>query len=248
MVRVFVQATDITEGRLFLSGEQARHLGGSLRLRPAEELVAVTPDGVEHRCVVITANARELAADVTHSSPSRREPTLRVRLCQALLKGDQFDRILEYAGELGVESVQPMVTDRTVARPDSNRLGRRVGRWQQIVRQGAELGQRGRVPDVLPVASPAEAVAAAASAGLNVLLLYEGQHLPSLSSAALGDGGVCLMTGPEGGWSPAEVELAEQSGAVAVSLGPRIMRPLPAVLTAIAVLFHRTGDLQLKED
>ena len=98
------------------------------------------------------------------------------------------------------------------------------------------------------MAPPAEAAAAAASAGLRVLLLYEAPVLRSLSSAELGDGGVCLMTGPEGGWSPAEVRLAEQSGALPVSLGPRIMRPLPAVLTAMAVLYHRTGDLQLKED
>ena len=248
MVRVFVEATDIADGRLLLSGSQARHLGGSLRLRPGEEMVAVTPDGVEHRCVVISASAKEVAAAVIESSPSRREPAMRLRLCQALLKGDQFDRILEYAGELGVESVQPMVTERTVARPDPGKLASRGERWQQIARQGAELGQRGRPPEVLPVASPAQAAAAAISAGLKVLLLYEGAGQPSLSSTDLGDRGVCLMTGPEGGWSPAEVELAQQSGAVAVSLGPRIMRPLPAVLTAIAVLYHRSGDLQLKED
>ena len=96
--------------------------------------------------------------------------------------------------------------------------------------------------------SPAEAAATALSAGLKVFLLYEGPGLGSLSTAELGADGVCLMTGPEGGWTPAEVELARQSGAVAVSLGPRILRPLPAVLTAIAVLYHRTGDLQLKED
>jgi 16S rRNA (uracil1498-N3)-methyltransferase len=211
-------------------------------------MVAVTPDGLEHLCVVTSASAREVAADVIQSSPTRREPALRLRLCQALLKGDQFDRILEYAGELGVDSVQPMVTERTVVRPEPGKLASRADRWRQIVRQGAELGQRGRLPEVLLVASPAEAAAAAVSAGLRVFLLYEGMRLQGLSSAELGNDGVCLMTGPEGGWSPAEVELAERSGAVAVSLGPRIMRPLPAVLTAIAVLYHRTGDLQLKED
>jgi 16S rRNA (uracil1498-N3)-methyltransferase len=248
MVRVFVAATAIAAGRLYLSDAEARHLGGSLRLRPGEQMVAVTPDGVEHLCVVTGASAREVAADVIQSSPSRREPALRLRLCQALLKGDQFDRILEYAGELGVDSVQPMVTERTVVRPEPGKLASRADRWRQIVRQGAELGQRGRLPEVLPVASPAEAAAAAVSAGFRVFLLYEGARLQGLSSAELGNDGVCLLTGPEGGWSPAEVELAERSGAVAVSLGPRIMRPLPAVLTAIAVLYHRTGDLQLKED
>jgi 16S rRNA (uracil1498-N3)-methyltransferase len=248
MVRVFVDQDAIANGRLRLGGDDARHLGGALRLRPGEELVAVTPDGVEHRCKVISASAQEVEAAVLQSSPSRREPRLRIRLAQALLKGDQFDRILEYAGEVGVESVQPMLTERTVARPDPGKLVARLERWRQIARQGAELGQRGRLPEVLPVASLGDAISVAVAAGLKVLLLYEGGSLSSLSESDLGDGGVCIVAGPEGGWSTAEVQLAETSGATVVSLGPRIMRPLPAVLTAIGALYHRSGDLQLKED
>jgi 16S rRNA (uracil1498-N3)-methyltransferase len=55
------------------------------------------------------------------------------------------------------------------------------------------------------------------------------------------------MVGPEGGWSEAEVERARHRGAEPVTLGPRIMRPLPAALTALAVVLHRGGELQLKE-
>jgi 16S rRNA (uracil1498-N3)-methyltransferase len=98
------------------------------------------------------------------------------------------------------------------------------------------------------VASLGDAISVAVAAGLKVLLLYEGGSLSSLSESDLGDGGVCIVAGPEGGWSTAEVQLAETSGATVVSLGPRIMRPLPAVLTAIGALYHRSGDLQLKED
>ena len=248
MVRVFVDTGAISGGELHLTGADARHLGGALRLQPHEELVAVTPDGIEHRCQVTSASATEVVARVLESNPSRKEPSRRVRLCQALLKGDQFDRILEYAGELGVESVQPLITERTVARPAAAKLAARQKRWQQIVRQGAELGQRGRLPKVLPAAALAEATEAAATGGLRTFLLYEGAGLPSLSAADLGDDGVCIIVGPEGGWSDAEVKLAERSGALAVSLGPRVMRPLPAALTALAVLYHRSGDLELKED
>jgi 16S rRNA (uracil1498-N3)-methyltransferase len=109
MVRVFVDAGAIEGGELRLMGTEARHLGGALRMAPGEELVAVTPDGIEHRCRVTRSSASEVMARVLNSSPSRREPSRRVRLCQALLKGDQFDRILEYAGELGVESVQALI-------------------------------------------------------------------------------------------------------------------------------------------
>src|SRR5258708_2545884 len=248
MVRVFVESGAIAGDHLILTGPEARHLGGALRLRPKETMVAVTPDGVEHICEVLSANPKEVLARVIESHASRGEPRLRIRLCQSLPKGDQFDRILEFAGELGVESVQPMITERTVARLDPAKLEVRLQRWRQIARQGAELGQRGRLPEVLPPASLAEALAAATGAGMRAFLLYEGSRLPSLSKAEIGDDGVCLVIGPEGGWSDAEVKLAERSGAVAVSLGPRVMRPLPAALTAIAVLYHRSGDLELTED
>jgi 16S rRNA (uracil1498-N3)-methyltransferase len=248
MVRVFVDAGSIDGGELRLTGAEARHLGGALRMQPREELVAVTPDGIEHRCRVTRASATEVVALVLDSSPSRREPSRRVRLCQALLKGDQFDRILEYAGELGVDSVQALITERTVARPDATKLAARRGRWQQIVRQGAELGQRGRLPEVLPAAALADATETATADGLRTFLLYEGPRLPSLAAADLGEDGVCIIVGPEGGWSEAEVKLAERSGALVVSLGPRVMRPLPAALTALAVIYHRSGDLELMAD
>ncbi|MEA2646884.1 MAG: rRNA (uracil1498-N3)-methyltransferase, partial [Chloroflexota bacterium] len=248
VVRVFVDPAAIRDGRLRLDGADARHVGGSLRIRPGEELVAVTPDRVEHLCKVVSASPGEVLADVVSAGPSRREPSIDIRLCVALLKGDQLDRILEYAGELGVGSVQPLLTERTVARPDAAKLAGRLERWQQILRHGAELGQRGRLPEALPATDLTAAVAATVAAGMDTFLLYEGSGLPSLSVAKLGGGGVCLVVGPEGGWSEAEVMLAEQSGATAVTLGPRIMRPLPAALTALAVVMHRAGELELKED
>lgn len=248
MIRVFVSQTALSDGRLHLDGADARHVGGALRVRPGEKLVAVTPDGVEHRCVVREANAQRVDAEVVASQLSRAEPKTRLRLGLALLKGDQFDRILEYAGEVGVESVQPLLTERAVAKLEPDRAEKRMERWRQILRQGAELGQRGRVPELLEPAGIEAAVAAARNSGRATFLLYEGSGLPSLSTVQFDTAaGAAILVGPEGGWSQAEVMLAEQIGAIAVTLGPRIMRPLPAALTAVAVLLHRAGELELPE-
>jgi 16S rRNA (uracil1498-N3)-methyltransferase len=247
VVWVFVDGSSI-DGRLVLSGEAARHVGGALRVRRGEEIVAVTPDAVAHRCRVIEASAHEVVAEVVASAPSRHEPARHVRVCQALLKGDQFERILEYGSELGVSSFQPLLTERVVARPEAAKLTQRAERWRHVCRQGAELAHRGRLPEVLAPASVAEAAACAVADGLTPFLLFEGPDLPSLGGAARPGGGCCLIVGPEGGWSDAEVMLARQAGAQPVSLGPRIMRPLPAVLAAVAIVLDRSHDLELKED
>ncbi|MDP9326392.1 MAG: 16S rRNA (uracil(1498)-N(3))-methyltransferase [Candidatus Dormibacteraeota bacterium] len=249
MIRVFIAPEAVSGGVLRLTGADARHVGGALRMRVGEPLVAVTPDGIEHRCTVTAASASEVLAEVIETGPSRSEPRLRVRLGQALLKGDQFDRILESSAEVGVDSVQPLLTERAIARLDPGKAAAKLDRWRQIVRQGAELGQRARLPEVLDPASLAEAVGRAAADGMRSFLLYEGISLPSLSHVDYdSEGGVALMVGPEGGWSEAEVRLAEQAGALPVTLGPRIMRPLPAALTALAVVLHRAGELELKEE
>jgi 16S rRNA (uracil1498-N3)-methyltransferase len=249
VIRVFVVPGALAHGHLRLAGADARHVGGALRVRVGEEMVAVTPDGVEHRCKVTAASSTAVEADVQQSRPSPAEPRLRLRLGQALLKGDQFDWILESAAEVGVESVQPLLTERAIARLDPAKAEAKQERWRQILRQGAELGQRGRLPQLLPPADAQGAVERAIDDGYDVFVLYEGQDLPSLSRSDFHPTrGATVLVGPEGGWSEAEVVLAERAGATAVTLGPRIMRPLPAALTALAVLLHRAGELELKED
>ena len=245
VVRVFVSSAELAGGRLTLAGDAARHLGGALRVRPGEELIAVSEDSFEHTCRVVSASAREVVAEVLSSRRSRAEPGRAIRVCQALLKGDQFERILEYGSELGVSSFQPMLTERTVARPDAGKLHDRMRRWRQVCRQGAELAQRGRVPEVLEPASLTQVLDRARGDGLVIYLLYEGERLPSLSSVINTSSPCCLVVGPEGGWSEAEVMLARRAGAQPVSLGPRIMRPLPAVLAAVAVALDRSRDLDL---
>ena len=247
MIRVFIEAADVVDGVVVLQDAKARHVGGALRARPGEELVAVTPDGMEHRARVRSASQTQVECEVLDSHPTLREPSRQLRVLQALLKGDQFERILEYGSELGVSSFQPLLTERTIPKPDEGRLADRMKRWEQVVRGGAQLGQRGRLPSVLPPANVADGLATCERDGMLMLFLYEGDGLPSLSDVDLGEQGLALVVGPEGGWSAAEVDAAEAAGAVAVTLGPRIMRPLPAVMTAVGAVFQRTGDLRQRE-
>jgi 16S rRNA (uracil1498-N3)-methyltransferase len=245
VVWIFVSSSQVARGRLVLTGDAARHVGGALRVRPGEELVAVTEDGVKLTCRVLSSTPKEVTAEVLSSAASRMEPRRQVRVAQALLKGDQFERILEYGSELGVSSFQPLLTERVIARPANQRLAQKRDRWRQVCRQGAELAHRGRIPAVLEPASLESSLRQAGGDGLATYLLYEGRGLPGLGEVIDADRGCCLVVGPEGGWSEAEVMLARQSAAQPVSLGPRIMRPLPAVMAAVAIALDRSRDLEL---
>ena len=247
MIRIFVPPDAIVGPRLTLQGIDARHLGGSLRIRSNEEFIAVTGDGVEHRCLVLSANARRVEATVVDSSPALGEASIDVRVCVGLLKGDQLDRIVEYCSEVGVEGIQPLETERTIPQLSTGKVLNRMRRWTEISRYAAELAQRGRLPKVLLPAPPLEAAADARAAGMQTVVLYEGRGLPSLSDVHIQPGsGVCLLVGPEGGWSDREISDLDAAGAAPVTLGPRIMRPLPAILLALGVVYHRAGELSLR--
>jgi 16S rRNA (uracil1498-N3)-methyltransferase len=242
MIRVFVGAEQIVDGRLTLTGADARHIGGALRVVPGETLVAITPDRVQHVSVVIEVSPTAVVALVRASAPSRSEPEVRVTLGVSLLKGDQFERIVEYASEVGVAVIQPILAQRSIVRPAPEKLDERLARWQAIAKSGAALGQRAAIPELLPTRDLLGALESGAMG--QRYLLYEGASLGSLSEARIdGDQGVTLFVGPEGGWTGEEVEAARQHGVRPVTLGPRIMRPLPAALTALAVVLHRAGEL-----
>jgi len=248
MVWTFVTVDDLQDGVLRLGGAPARHLGGALRLRPGETLVAVTPDGFEHVCTVRSASPTSVEAVVGESRRAAGEPSIEVRVAVGLLKGDQLERLIEYCSEAGATSFQPVLAERSIVRLEGPKLEQRLRRWREIARSGAELGRRGRVPEVLTPTDLPQTIAEATAAGLRPLLLYEGTGLGSLSDTPLERAGCCLLVGPEGGWSEPEVAAASAAGAEAVTLGPRIMRPLPAALTALAVVLHRAGQLTLGKE
>jgi RsmE family RNA methyltransferase len=101
------------------------------------------------------------------------------------------------------------------------------------------------VPELLPLATLSDSIARSTNEGAQSFVLYEGSGLPPLSGVDVDvTRPVCLFVGPEGGWSDVEVTLVRDLKALPVSLGPRIMRPLPAALTALTLLLHRSRDLQ----
>jgi 16S rRNA (uracil1498-N3)-methyltransferase len=245
LIRVFVDAGALAGERVSVTGADARHLAGVLRVRPGETIVAVTPDGMEHRATVLSASGAEVQAKVVDSALTATEPSLNVRIAAALLKGDQLERMLEYCSEFGAGEFQPILAERAIARLDPEKLEQRSERWRAIVRSAAALGQRGRVPRVLSAEPLVAAARRASEERLQSYLLYEGTGLESLSTVAFDPArGAVLVVGPEGGWSDTEVSASTAAGAVAVTLGPRIMRPLPAALAALSVLFHRAGQLR----
>jgi 16S rRNA (uracil1498-N3)-methyltransferase len=173
------------------------------------------------------------------------EPSLRLTLYQGLLRGKKFDWVVQKGTELGIAAFVPLLSERCVGGLGRD-AGRRLERWREIAREAAEQCRRGRLPELREPMSLREACCQKGPEP--ALLLWEGQAASLRAIFRERFGGqrpqrLALFVGPEGGFSPQEVELARSQGLVPISLGQRILRSETAGLIGAALLLYEAGDL-----
>ena len=152
-----------------------------------------------------------------------------------------MDYTIQKAVELGVGWIQPLVTDRSVVRPDPERTDRRRRHWQGVVASACEQCGRTMLPpvhDPLPLDLWLEGLPPSASG----LVAVPGA-LPSLTALPRPHGSLVLLVGPEGGFGPHELTAAQERGFRAFSLGPRILRTETAAVVALSAAQLLWGDL-----
>lgn len=221
-----------------------RQLRQVLRAQVGTQIVVLDNLGNERLLEIMAIERRETMARVIEIRPAPEEPTVGVTLYQSILKSDKFDLVLQKATELGVTTIVPVITNRTVARPGKALQSKQV-RWEAIVREAAEQSGRGELPTVAPACTLAEAVAQAS--GTRLLPWEDGLGSPGLL-AALGQSSkavesVSILIGPEGGLEASEVEGAIDAGWQVVTLGSRILRAETAAIAAMAIVTDALGGL-----
>jgi 16S rRNA (uracil1498-N3)-methyltransferase len=204
--------------RAVIEGDDARHLTRSLRARVGEEIEVVEPAGrlLTVRLDLVTPSRVE--GEVVAEREHHPEPAARIVIGIANLPAAALELVLSRCTEAGAYAFHVVQADRSVAR------GAKPERWRAICREAAMLAGRLRVPDVAGP-SPLEEVVATRE---HPLLLVRGSPLRLADMAEPRD--ITLLVGPEGGWSPRELEEIPSKAA----LGPRNLRSDTAALVALA--------------
>ena len=225
--RFFVDAGEMVGERFPMPRSIEHQVTRVLRLREGDEIVLLDGRGTELRCRL----DGEGMFTVLERGEAKGEPRHRLTICQALLKGDGLERVMQQGTELGVASFRLFVSERCVVRQLSPS---RVERLQAIARESAEQSERGIVPPVEPPVPFADLL------DRDAVLLFE----RSGDEARLGalEPPRSVIIGPEGGFSAAEVEAARQAGVQVAGLGPRILRSESVAIAAAAVILSRAGD------
>lgn len=217
--------------------ELARQLSRVLRLGPGDRVLML--DGQGDACdVEITELGRDLVVGRVRRRTPAAEPTHDLTVYVALLRPERFEWVLQKGTELGVRRFVPVHFARSL--PADRADGRKVERWQRIIREAAEQSCRGRLPELAAPLSFSDACVAACAATLPIIL-WEGQAPPLrdvLRHPGPPPASVALLSGPEGGITPEELTAAEARGIVPASLGTRTLRAETAPIAAAAAISY----------
>jgi 16S rRNA (uracil1498-N3)-methyltransferase len=219
----------------------ARHVQ-VLRLQPGARITLFNGRGGEFEAVVEHMGRSEVGVRVKNHVAVEREARRQIHLAVGIPANERMDWLVEKATELGAAGIHPLMTERTVLRLKGDRAGRKQAHWQAIAIAACEQCGRNRVPTVHPLldlrdwlaALPVEPLEGTAS-GTGRAQRWMLSLAPSSPAApGLGAGPLTLLSGPEGGLSPAEEIAAREAGFWPVTLGPRVLRAETAPLAALS--------------
>jgi 16S rRNA (uracil1498-N3)-methyltransferase len=242
MTRFFVTAEEMQPDFLVLTGENAKH-AKVLRLKCGEHVLVCDGMGQECLCTVSDVSDGQISLVVRSRQESETEAAVRASVYVAFPKADKLEHVIQKATELGAYEIVAFPSARCVSRPDDKSLKKKLERWQKIAASAAEQSGRGRIPQVLVLPSYRQALERAAQAD-KAILFYENEEAVTLRMSLSADpwDTLSLITGPEGGLEPSEVETAREQGVEVCTLGKRILRCETAPLCALSAVMYHAGE------
>lgn len=225
-------ADEFSDDRAAITGAHAEHLARVLRARIGQEFDIATGNRLRRGRVMRVSDERvefTLGADLEPAAGS----DLTVLL--SVIKFDRFEWAVEKLTELGVKAVIPLIAARTDTHLAAA-SAKRVDRWRRIAREASEQSRRLAPPEMRDPENLKRAVSMAADCRLVLAESEEDASLGASLESVQARSSLAVAVGPEGGWTPAELEQFAASGWRAVSLGANILRAETAAIAAAAVI------------
>jgi 16S rRNA (uracil1498-N3)-methyltransferase len=235
--RFFVDAVE--SGRARITGPDAHHLTRVLRVEPGQKF-EISDNHAVYLAEVESAR-KDLVSFSIHEKLASPEPLVRITILASLVRFERFEWMLEKATELGVARVVPVQAERSEKGLEQG-AGKRIARWNRIVREASEQSRRARLPEI---AAPVVLAGALQVKSAYCYVLEEAEAPPILSALPAHRDradSVALLVGPEGGWTDRERAQVAASAWRPISLGPQILRAETAALAALAIVNAAWGS------
>ena len=241
--RLFVSGALINGAELKLDGDRARYLGKVLRARVGDVLTVFNGDGPEWPATITSIAKSSVNLALGMSVEPGTESPLKIHLVQGISRGERMDIVVQKATELGVKRITPVLTEYGVVKLKSDRAEKRRDHWQKIADSACEQSGRTRRP-LIDVPMPLKNWFGSKPPKVDAEVILVPNAAQPLAAIPAPETKICVLIGPEGGFSDTEYGDAEVSGFQAVSLGPRVLRTESAAIATLSVLQSMWGDLR----
>ena len=247
MIRCFVEPENWLGGEFALPDGEAHHLAHVLRARAGDEVTLFDGLGLSVQASILSLDRGRVLVRLNPASRRMEPPAaVAVTLMQAIPKPQSFEWILQKAGELGATAIVPVLSERVVWRADRADSDAKRERWRAIAIGAAKQCGANRIPELAQATSLAN------------LLPTLGQYELCMIGALRPDAppmrkaldetrnrmpkSIALLVGPEGDFTPAELDAAIAAGAKPVSFGPRVLRSETAAVFGLSALLYELGE------
>ena len=245
--RFHLPAAEWSEGALTLRGDEAHHCASVMRCAVGDRVVIFDGQGQEAGGSIESASNAEVVVSVRTRELTPRPPAA-LTLCQSVPKGKNMDLIVQKATELGVSRIVPLLSDRTVVRLEGAELEKKRAKWQRVALEACKQCGQNWLPEVAAPVSVGDFLrgegADSGEAELRLVAAID-DRARSLKEILADNGdeadvatAASIMIGPEGDFTPAELDAAMNAGFRPMSLGPIVLRSETAAIYSLSVLVH----------
>jgi 16S rRNA (uracil1498-N3)-methyltransferase len=225
-IRLNISYTEIFPNKIVeISKEDRKYIFNVLRLKIGNSIIVIDGKGKSFEAKIIDKNKLEIIEE----DKKNIEDPFSLILCQALLKGEKMDMIIQKTTELGVKKIIPFVSERCILKNTN-----KIERWRKIAKEASEQSGRNFVPEITDLTNFENLI----SKIDNGLLFWEKEEKPLISLIKELDISkpIFLLIGPEGGFSEKEILNVREKGIKTASLGRRILRAETASIVSLSIL------------
>ncbi|MCX7554766.1 16S rRNA (uracil(1498)-N(3))-methyltransferase [Marinicella sp. S1101] len=222
---------------LVIDGSKAHYLRNVLRVKPQQPLNFFTPEGIEYEAKISAVEKRQITLfEIKASSQQPRPASIDTTLIQGISSSDRMDYTIQKAAELGCKKIMPVLTDFCSQKIPAHKFDKKHAHWQAVALSGCEQSGRADLLEVSPIMPIKEVIETVVDGiylepGAQTFL----QNLPAQFHRQQH-----IYIGPEGGFSPTELELFEAKKYTGVQIGQRVLRTetvAPVILSALHTLY-----------
>jgi 16S rRNA (uracil1498-N3)-methyltransferase len=235
MHRFYIEKID-GDNVILTDPAQVHHIRDVLRLKAGEVIVVFDSSGNEYRAAIASVGKKQVELNLTPLKPLPAS-SVKLTVACAIPKAGRIDDIIDHLTQLGVERIIPMLTDRVVIKLDEAARVTRLSRWQKIAQSAARQCQRSSIPVVSPVTDVKEVIESSRDFDLKLIPHLTGERTLIKDILAKSRAkNIIVLIGPEGDFTPEEVDLASHNGFVPVTLGYTVLRVATAAISVTAYI------------